>query len=410
LEKRFKLAELVKKYGSKAQKESFKKNGNLSGKEFAILKKSVLQVWESCELIEGRGSKRIFSCSGKRSKKAEPPDNRSNNGQGQLKGEFELNSLVVNYLIEKKNKVVPMAATKWITELGVVDPKLFGAVYGDRSFHLERLQEQFSNIIKDYKQAGNEAEMLEEFLTKQLEHIKSSLVSVFSKLEKAKVIIHQIEKWGCTNQNTYRKLNRNEVKMIADIKRTLLNTYGLKNGDLYKKNSKSVKDYKRSLDEELQGQLGLKYYYDAHFCVLQEGDLGVLDYLSRLEEKDELDFAYTLTEENAFIMSQIYKDIQSMRSLELAQNREMNIFNKSDSERIQLLKIMKQYAQMWELLLRYFKCNSCLKSKPNVVEEVATTKIEIDGVELEISNELKKTNPIAQFQAIRWIAEMDKHQ
>ncbi|MFG6062247.1 hypothetical protein, partial [Salmonella enterica] len=72
----FTLAELVKQYGTKAQKASLKRNkGNLTGKEFTLLIKSVEQEWESYT-VEGRGSKRIITCSGKRSKKAERVDKR----------------------------------------------------------------------------------------------------------------------------------------------------------------------------------------------------------------------------------------------------------------------------------------------------------------------------------------------
>ena len=129
LEKEFTLPQLVKMYGSKAQKESLKKKGNLSGKEFELLIKEVLTEWESYAL-KGKGSKRIITCKGKRAKKAERVDKRSNNGQGQLVGEFELNSLVLNYLIQKDNKVKPMSVTKWLTGLGIVNEKLLGAVYG----------------------------------------------------------------------------------------------------------------------------------------------------------------------------------------------------------------------------------------------------------------------------------------
>jgi hypothetical protein len=403
----FTLAELVKKYGSKAQKQSFKEKGNLSGKEFAILLKSVETEWESYT-VEGRGSKRIITCSGKRSKKVERVDKRVHNGQGQLVGEFELHSLVVNYLIQNDNNVRPMSATKWLTELGIIDRRLTGALYGNICIHLEKLQEQFSEVNKDYNKNDSDIDMLEEFLKNHLKHIKSSLVSVFNKLATAKVIIHQKEVWGCTTKNRHRNLSRQEIKSVAEIRRILLNAHGLKGRDLFKTNMKEVKAFNKEFGEQLRKQLNLLFYYDAHFCVLQDSDLGVFDYLKRLQEKGELKFTYSLTEESAFIMTQVYKGMQSKHSLDLAKGREKNISNNSDSNRIKCLKIMKQYALMWELLLKYFRCTNCLISKPSEVEAKATTIVKIDGVEFEISRESKRTNPIAQFQAIRWITEMNK--
>ncbi|MBT2278852.1 hypothetical protein J7E51_12850 [Priestia megaterium] len=401
MKQEFTLLELVKKYGTKAQKASLKRNkGNITGKEFTLLLKSVLTEWESYT-VEGRGSKRIITCSGRRPKRVERIDKRTNNGQGQLVGEFELNSLVVRHLIHNDNNVRPMSATKWITDLEIVDAKLMGALYGSKIGHLEELQKQFSSVIKNYDKDDNDIEMVEEFIKIYLKHIKSSLVSVFSKLAKAQVIIYQKEVWGCTTFNKHRQLTRQEIKTIAEIRRTLLNAHELKGRDLFKTNKKEVKDFKKAFDKQIDEELNLKYYYDAHFCVLQESDLGVQDYLNRLQEKGELDFTWRLTEEHAFIMTQVYKNMQSNHSLELAKGREKNTSNMFDSDRVKFLKILKQYAPMWELLLTYFKCTSCLNSKPNAEKVAAQNKIGTKGVEFEISQESKKINPISQFQAIR---------
>jgi hypothetical protein len=361
LEQVFTLIALVKKYGSKAQKESLKKKGNLTGKEFTILLKSVETEWESIKVV-GRGSKRIITCYGKRPKRLKPVDNRCKNGQGQLVGEFELNSLVVNYLIQNDNNVKPMSATKWITELGIIDKRLTGAIYGDKGMHLENLQMQFSKEIKDYNKDKSDIDMLDEFIHVYLKHVKSSLVSVFNKLAKAKVIIHFKEVWGCTTKNRYRKLSRQEIKSIAEIRRSLLNNHGLKGRDLFKSNMKEVKAFNKDFGEQLDEELNLKFYFDAHFCVLQESDLGVLDYLDKLHKNDDLDFTYSLNEERTFIMTDVFKEMQGKHSLELAKRREKNISNNSDSNRVKCLKIMKQYAPMWELLLEYFKCTTHLRA------------------------------------------------
>ncbi|MGD6848820.1 hypothetical protein [Rossellomorea aquimaris] len=401
MEQVFTLKALVKKYGSKAQKESFKKNGNLTGKEFTLLLKSVETEWESTKVV-GRGSKRIITCYGKRPKKLKPVDNRCKNGQGQLVGEFELNSLVVNYLIQNDNNVRPMSTTKWITELGIIDTRLRGSIYGNKGIHLEKLQMQFSKENKDYNKDKSDIDMLDEFLHVYLKHIKSSIVSVFNKLAKAKVIIHHKEVWGCTTQNRHRKLSRQEVKSIAEIRSSLLNTHGLKARDLFKSNMKEVKVFNKDFGEQLDEELNLRFYYDAHYCVLQDSDLGVLDYLKTLHKKSEVNFTYSLNEERTFIMTHVYKDLQGKHSLKLAKEREKNISNNSDSNRIKCLKIMKQYAPMWEVLLEYFRCTSCLKSKSNEVESKATepTKVKIDELVFEFPNNSNMTNSLAIFPGI----------
>ncbi|MFD6207119.1 hypothetical protein [Peribacillus sp. NPDC060253] len=408
MKQEFTLVELVKKYGSKAQKASLKRNkGNLTGKEFTLLIKSVEQEWESYS-VEGRGAKRIITCSGKRSKKAERVDKRSNNGQGQLVGEFELNSLVVNYLIQNNNKVKPMSATKWLTELGIIDGKLIGALYGARGKHLEKLQEQFSKEIIDFNKDDSDMDMLDEFLQVSLKHMKSSLVSVFGKLAKVEIIIHRVERWGCTTKNKHRKLTSNEIKEIDIIRGSLLILHGLKGSDLFMTRKKEVKAFKVELDKQLEDELGLKFFYDAHYCVIPESELGLRDYLDKKREKGDLDFTHNLTEQYALIMIDMFKDMYSKHSLELARGRQKNTTNNSDIDRIKCLKIMTQYAPMWELLLKYFGCTSSMKLNTSAVEEAAPTTIEVDGVEFEVAKESKRTNPLAQFQAIRMIAEMNK--
>ena len=396
MNKEFTLAELVKMYGSKAQKESLKKRGNLSGKEFNILIKEVLTEWETHEVKKGRGSKRIITCSGKRSNKAKRVDKRSNNGQGQLIGEFELNSLVVSHLIQNKNKVSPMSATKWITELGIVDGKFTSALYGTRGEHLEKLQVQFSKMIKNYHKADSDIDMLDGFLQTYLRHLKGSLESVFNKLSKAEVITHKKEQWGCTTKNRYRKLQPQEIKIIEGIRHMLLHFHGIEGRDLFKTNMKEVKAFKKDFEEQLEEQLGLKFYYDAHYCVLQENDLGVRDYLDRLQEKNELNFTHKLTEKHAIITIEMFKGMHSERSLELANGRQKNITNTSDSDRVKSLKIMKQYAPMWELLLKYFRCTSILKSNQSAVED--ETPIEIDGDKIDIIEQLEELTNIERIK------------
>ncbi|WP_138224516.1 hypothetical protein [Paenibacillus algicola] len=186
---RFTLIELVNRYGSNVQKQALKKNGTVPTRSFNSIIKSAREEWENVD-VTGRGTKRIITCGGKRIIKAKREDKRSNNGQGQLAGEFDLCSLVIDYLIKKNNKINPMSATKWILELDVVDAKLSNAMYITRGHHLGNLQKQFSDAIEDYDKDDKDFEMLEEFIQTYLRHTKSSLVSVFNKLSKVKDIIH----------------------------------------------------------------------------------------------------------------------------------------------------------------------------------------------------------------------------
>lgn len=141
--------------------------------------------------------------------------------------------------------------------------------------------------------------------------------------------------------------------------------------------------------------MGLKFYYDAHLCVLQNGDLDIREYLDRLQEKDVLNFTHNLTERYALIMIEVFKDMHGERSLELAKVRQENNTNKSDSSRIKCLKILKQYAPMWEQLLKYFKCKSSMKSNPAAFEKVV---IQAKVNELSISHGISEVEGVTSIE------------
>lgn len=366
---KFTLTELVNRYGSSVQKQALKKDGTIPTRSFNSIIKSAHEEWEYVS-VTGRGKKRIITCDHKRSVKAKREDMRSNNGQGQLAGEFDLCSLVIDYLIKKNNKINPMSATKWILELGIVDAKLSNAMYITRGHHLGNLQKQFTDAIEDYDKDEKDFEMLEEFIQTYLKHTKSSLVSVFNKLSKVRAIIHIKEVWGCGTDGLHRKLNKSEIKEIADLRRRMLIIHNLKGSDLFKANMKGVKEFKRAFNSNLLAQLGLQYYYEAHDCVLQDSDAGLFATLDKLRNRGELEFALGLTEANAIIMTQMFKDKHSKRSLELAEKRQKNTSNRSDTDRIRRLKQMQHYAPMWEVLLEYFRCTSHLGKQYNNADTI----------------------------------------
>ena len=363
----FSTAEFVKKYGDKTQKANYKRYGKLMPNIRNAIIRRVEQDFESIVPFKV-GRETFYRCSGKLTEKAPRKDNRSKNGQGQLVGEFELNSLVINYLFQNDNKIRSMSATKWLTELGIVDEKLFLALYGEKGEHIVKLQKRFSKMNKDYNKGDNDIEMLDDFLQVTMKSLKSGLISVFSKLVKAEVIIHQIEVWGCTTQNSHRKLKRKEINEIASIRSILLAKHGIKSNELFKTKKKEVKAFKREFDQELQKQLGLKFSYEAHLCVIQESDLGMHDYLQSIRDKEISEFAIGLTDMFVTSMTQVYKGKYRERSLELAKEREKNITNVSDTDRVKNLKVMKQYVPMWELLLGYFGFKGSIKSNPSAVE------------------------------------------
>lgn len=337
MEQVFTLIEIVEKYGSEAIKKSLDKNNNISGKETITLLKTVNQYWESCE-VEGRGSKRLFKCSGKRAKKIDRVDNRVNNGQGQLVGELELKALVMNYLIHNEQDIYKMSATKWIKTLDIANEYIFAALYDQRKYHLDKVERLFADNIPNYRIGDSASDMLNEFLNLFTRSMKNSLVSVFKKLEKENLIYYDVEKWGFTLDHESKKLDINDLEEIEKIRRHLFELYNISPKDLRMEYKKESIAFKKDLKQELKDKLNLKNYYDVHYCELTSSSD------SSKIATDELD-----------LIRKKFKELFKEKSLELAIKRELSTTEyRYEFNKINSLKRTKQYSLMWKLLLEYF--------------------------------------------------------
>lgn len=337
MEQVFTLIEIVEKYGSEAIKRSLDKNNNISGKEKITLLKTVNQYWESCE-VEGRGSKRLFKCSGKREKKIDRVDNRVNNGQGQLVGEFELKTLVMNYLIHNNQAIHKMSATKWIKALGIANESTFDALYDQRKYHLNNIEKLFVDNIPNYKIDDSASDMLNEFLNLFTRSMKNSLVSVFKKLEKENLVFYDVEKWGYTLAHESKELNINDLEQIEKIRGYLFELYKISPKDLRMEYKKESIAFKKDLKQELKDKLNLKNYYDVHYCELTS----------------DLDSSKIDADALGLIREKFIKLFKA-NSLELAKKRELSTTEyRYEFNKINSLKRTKQYSLMWKLLLEYF--------------------------------------------------------
>ncbi|OIN67351.1 hypothetical protein BLD48_06930 [Exiguobacterium sp. KRL4] len=337
MEQVFTLIEIVEKYGSEAIKKSLNKNNNISGKEKITLLKTVNQYWESCE-VEGRGSKRLFKCSGKRKKKIDRVDNRINNGQGQLVGELELKTLVMNYLIHNDQAIHKMSATKWIKALDIANENIFAALYDQRKYHLDKIEKLFADNISNYEIGDSASDMLNEFLNLFTRSMKNSLVSVFKKLEKENLVFYDVEKWGFTFDHESKELDMNDLKEIEKIRRHLFELYNISPKDLRMEYKKESIAFKKDLKQELKDKLNLKNYYDVHYCELTSSS----------------DSSKIAADELALIRNK-FKELFKANSLELATKRELSTTEyRYEFNKINSLKRAKHYSLMWKLLLEYF--------------------------------------------------------
>ncbi|WP_420768355.1 hypothetical protein ACNR9V_15455 [Parageobacillus thermoglucosidasius] len=344
------LKQAVERFGNEKQKEAIiKNNGNLKPTQFNALIKTIKQHYESVT-VEGRGRGRIITCSGKYDVEMAREDKRKENGAEVPYG-YEMNSLVLDYVLNNcKNNPVTMSLTQWLLCIGLVDWKIVNASKNDyvRQQHLEMLKEKYNNKFTD-----KDIVMLQHFIEHELDRLRSNLASVFHKLAQHKIIIHTVEKYGCQLNNEHRALTKLELKEIANMKRELCKKHEITLKDLrFKTKNSAVIAYKKDYEEGLK-ELGFKYIYDSHGCIVQVSDKIIDEYIDQLNEKDELVICYGLSEDNIAFMINDFKRLYAERSLELAGNRQNNK-NKSDHRHIKQLKALKEYLPMWEMLLIFY--------------------------------------------------------
>ncbi|MFC0561518.1 hypothetical protein [Halalkalibacter alkalisediminis] len=297
-------------------------------------------------IIEGRGRKRIITCSGEYDYEIAREDKRKDNGT-KLIYEYEINSLVLDFVLKNcKNKFLTMSLSKWLVSIGLIDWQIVNA-----SNNKLVMQEHLKLLEEKYPNNATTKDMLEHFINVETDKLKRNLASVFHKLEKHKIIIYKKEWYGCLLNKERRVLTEHELTEIANHKRELCNKHNVNLRDLrFKTKNPSVKAYKEDFASFLNS-MGFKYIYESHGCVVQVSDNIIKEYLDNLNEKDELVFCYGLSETDIFSLVYNFKRLFTERSLELAKARQDNKDNNSDHQYIKQLKVFEEYLPIWEILL-----------------------------------------------------------
>lgn len=361
---KFTIAEAVEGFGNDKQKEGVIKNkGNLKPTQFNALIKTLKQHFDLVT-VEGTGRKRIITCSGEYDFEIAREDKRKDNG-AKVPYEYEINSLVLDFILKNcKNKFVTMSLSKWLVNIGLIDWKIINASNNRKMMkhHLELLKDKYGNKFTD-----KDIVMLEHFITTEIEKLKRNLASVFNKLAEHKIIIHKKEWYGCLLNEERRALTEQEITEIANMKRELCKRHDIRLRDLkFKVNNPSVKAYKKDFESALNN-IGFKYIFESHGCVVQVSDKMISEYIDKLNEKDELVICYGLNEANILNMVNDFKNLFTERTLELAGVRQNN-HNKSDHYHIKQLKVFEEYKPMWEMLLIFYGLTNYPEPKINHVD------------------------------------------
>lgn len=362
---RLTLQEVVELHGTEKQKNCLVEGKKWRKESDDALMKTLDQIYESID-IEGRGKNKTFIFGAEKDTKSARKDNRKNNGK-KVPYEREINSLVLDFVLNNcQNNFTTMSLSSWLVKTKLVDWNIINA------FNNKKLMKRDLGLLMDkYGEkftSKSDIIMLEHFITTELDKLKRNLASVFHKLAENKIIIHRVDRIGCTLDDERKVLTDEEITKVANVRKNLCEKHNVSLKDVrYKSYNDSVKAFKDEYKEELES-MGFKYIYESHGCVVQASEKMIREYLDKLIEKNELVICYGLSESDLIRMVDDFKTIYTDRSLELAGNRQMNKDNTSDHRYIKQLKALEDYLPMWEVLLIFYGLTNYKEQKVEIFD------------------------------------------
>ncbi|WP_226639866.1 hypothetical protein [Priestia flexa] len=276
------LADLVEEYGTNVQKQSFEKKGNINRRSFDSIIKKVEQTWESV-IIEGRGSKRIIKCIGKREVEAIKKDGRVRSGRQQIEHRIPMDIIVATYLEFNMTERASMSLGKWAVELGLITPLEYDLL---RSRHNSKMRKKHIDMVVGYGiLEEDQLKVLDEFtqyclgiygqLAKSLEHMKKCGIIVF------------YEQWKGYAENGKLDINPEVMKGILKERKNLMKKHGVVEFNLSAhQNARKVKSFNSEWKEVLAkvkdesgNILGIKYYWKEYVVISKATSKAIQLYL-----------------------------------------------------------------------------------------------------------------------------------
>lgn len=282
MEQVFTLAELVKEFGTKVQKQSFKKDGNLNKRSFDSIIKSVEQEWESIT-VEGRGSKRKITCSGRHEVKAIKNDGRVRSGRQQLEHRIPMNVIVANHLEYDMVKQESMSLGKWAVKFGLITKLECDLL---RSRHISKVrQKHIDRAIKNSIIEEDQTKLLDEFSQHCLE-IYGQLAKTLEHMKKCGIILFY-ENWKGYSKTGKNNICPETMKRIQKVRRDLMKKHDVVEFNLTAhSNAKKVKDFKREwkqalaeVKDEFDNVIGIEFYWKEYAVILKATSKAVQRYL-----------------------------------------------------------------------------------------------------------------------------------
>ncbi|MCT1904334.1 hypothetical protein [Oceanobacillus sojae] len=282
MEKIFTVAELVNEYGTEVQKQSFQNNGNINKRSFDSIIKKVEQDWESV-IVEGRGSKRKITCSGKREEKAMKKDGRVRSGRQQVEHRIPMDIIVATHLEYDMTREASMGLGRWAVEFGLITELEYNLLRS--RYNSTMRQKHIDMVTKHGILEENQIKLLDEFTAQCLE-IYGQLAKTLEHMKKCGIILFY-ENWMAYGKDGKFNINPELMKKIQKTRLDLMKKHDVVEFNLTAHyNAKKVKAFKREwkqalaeVKDENGNKLGIKYYWKEYAVILKASSKAVQRYL-----------------------------------------------------------------------------------------------------------------------------------
>ncbi|MGG0577512.1 hypothetical protein ABE036_26660 [Priestia aryabhattai] len=357
------LADLVEEYGTNIQKQSFEKKGNINRRSFDSIIKKVEQTWESV-IVEGRGSKRIIKCIGKREVEVIKKDGRVRSGRQQIEHRIPMDIIVATYLEFNMTERASMSLGKWAVELGLITPLEYDLL---SSRHNSKMRKKHIDMVTGHGiLEEDQLKVLDEFTQYCLE-IYGQLAKSLEHMRKCGIIVFY-EQWKGYAENGKLDINPEVMKGILQERKNLMKKHDVVEFNLSAhQNAKKVKSFNSEWKEVLAKMkdesgniLGIKYYWKEYVIVSKATSKAIQLYLETYCA-DALDSYFN--KKNLFICeseadyllkrrANIMKKIEKRHRQKLQEYKQQKI-NFSTEEEEKLIRLFYTQQELEDILTVY---------------------------------------------------------
>lgn len=355
--------QLVNRFGTYKQKESYKKSGKLPANVRDALIKQAETEFESVSIVkEGRSN--IYILNGERAEPIDKVDGRVGKNKSTIAYTKNLDLLVVLALEnasyqEKKDMLNPQTMRKWLLDFKLISPKMFD-LFGLRTFNakleeIERLKEagvkSFDLMQNPETENSDNVKLLNDFIQYSNE-LMNQLEVTLERLDKNNIInfypVYKAKIMDGDGKIQVTELPATTVAKVSDKKRKLLEKYQITEFDVnFLYNKKEVIQFKEEWQEYLANgveykkkHLNILFYWKAFAIHMKSTTKRTKGYLMKVAGQEAVEL-FEKAREELFANNRVEYISERAKRLELlADRKRVKYVGRDDKEEKDELETM----------------------------------------------------------------------